>query len=66
MWINGLTAKAAEWKGKSGVRTAVTLSGAGPVATATAEPEPEVWQDFVGAFLAEPAAPAEVRNFDSK
>ena len=40
MWINGLTAKAAEWKGKSGVRTAVTLSGAGPVATATAEPEP--------------------------
>ena len=40
MWINGLTAKAAEWKGKSGVRTAVTLSGAGPVAHATAEPEP--------------------------
>ena len=27
MWINGLTAKAAEWKGKSGVRTTVTLSG---------------------------------------
>ena len=34
MWINGLTAKAAEWKGKSGVRTAVADPYA-PPATAT-------------------------------